>query len=98
MKIKAYSYVTVLDIQDNTIASVDIMYYLSDSNTECVGGSWQTNPPHWQDGKYYWQKTVTTFTDPLKAISETTPVCITGSRGGTGVGIQSITNMMIVKI
>ena len=78
MKIKAYSYVTVLDVSDNSIASVDVMYYLSDSNAELIGGSWQTDPPPWQDGKYYWQKTVTTFTDPLKPASETNPICITG--------------------
>lgn len=95
MKIKAYSYVTVLDVSDNSIASVDVMYYLSDSNAELIGGSWQTDPPPWQDGKYYWQKTVTTFTDPLKPASETNPICITGGRGGTGVGIQSITNMYL---
>ena len=95
MKIKAYSYVTVLDVSDNSIASVDVMYYLSDSNAELIGGSWQTDPPPWQDGKYYWQKTVTTFTDPLKPASETNPICITGGRGGAGVGIQSITNMYL---
>lgn len=97
MKFKAYGYVTVSDIPDNSIASVDIMYYLSDSNAECVGGSWQTKPPPWQDGKYYWQKTVTTFTDSSKPASETSPICITGGRGGTGVGIKSIINKYLAS-
>lgn len=97
MKFKAYGYVTVSDIPDNSIASVDVMYYLSDSNAECVGGSWQSDPPPWKDGKYYWQKTVTIFTDSSKPPSETTPVCITGGKGNTGIGIQSITNYYLAS-
>lgn len=97
MKFKTYGYVTVSDIPDNSIASVDVMYYLSNSSTECVGGSWSTDPPPWKDGKYYWQKTVTVFTDSSKPPSETTPVCITGGKGNTGVGIQSITNYYLAS-
>ena len=91
MKFKVYSCVTVSDITDNSIASVDVMYYLSTSNTECIGGTWSTTPPPWENGKYYWQKTVTTFTDASIQPSETQPVCITGGKGQDGRGVQSIT-------
>lgn len=91
MKFKVYSCVTVSDITDNSIASVDVMYYLSTSNTECIGGTWSTTPPPWENGKYYWQKTVTTFTDTSIQPSETQPVCITGGKGQDGRGVQSIT-------
>lgn len=90
MKIITYSSVTVTDVIDNSIASVDVMYYLSTSNTECVGGTWSTTPPPWEDGKYYWQKTVTVFTDTSKPPSETKPVCITGGKGNEGRGVVSI--------
>lgn len=90
MKIITYSSVTVTDVIDNSIASVDVMYYLSTSNTECVGGTWSTTPPPWEDGKYYWQKTVTVFTDTSKPSSETKPVCITGGKGNEGRGVVSI--------
>ena len=89
MKINTYSSVTVTDIVDNGVASTDVMYYLSTSNTECVGGSWVTDPPAWENGKYIWQKTVTTYTG-TKEPTETSPVCITGGRGEDGIGIKSI--------
>lgn len=90
MKIITYSSVTVTDVIDNSIASVDVMYYLSTSNTECIGGTWSTTPPPWEDRKYYWQKTVTVFTDTSKPSSETKPVCITGGKGNEGRGVVSI--------
>lgn len=64
------------------IKAVDVMYYLSASESALSGGSWVTDPPAWVDGKYMWTKTVTTYTegDP----TETDPVCITGARGATG--------------
>lgn len=89
MKINTYSSVTVTDIVDNGVASTDVMYYLSTSNTECVGGSWVTDPPDWENGKYIWQKTVTTYTG-TKEPTETSPVCITGGKGEDGIGIKSI--------
>ena len=60
-------------------------FYLSDSNTQLVGGSWVTSPPGWSEGKYYWQKTITTYSDGSTV--ESTPVCITGNRGEDGTGV-----------
>ena len=65
------------------VNNVDVMYYLSDSATELLGGSWSTTAPTWQNGKYIWSKTVTTFTDG--STKETTPVCITGAKGEDGM-------------
>lgn len=74
------------------ITSVDVEYYLSTSPTEQIGGSWQTTAPDWVDGKYIWTKTITNLSNG--STSETNPVCITGSKGGTGeagTGVESIT-------
>ena len=65
------------------VNNVDVMYYLSDSATELSGGSWNTTAPTWQNGKYIWSKTITTFTDG--STKETTPVCITGAKGEDGM-------------
>ena len=83
------------DIQhqiDSAITNVDVEYYLSTSDTSLAGGNWQTTAPTWEDGKYIWTKTVTNLSNG--STSETNPVCITGSKGGTGeagTGVQSIT-------
>ena len=60
-------------------------FYLSDSNTQLVGGSWTTTPPGWSEGKYYWQKTVTVYSDGSTV--ESTPICITGNKGSDGTGV-----------
>lgn len=89
MYIESYSFVNVSDISDSLVKSTDVMYYLSSSSSELLGGSWLTNPPAWVDGRYYWQKTVTIFYDD--STTETNPVCITGAMGATGRGVTSIT-------
>ena len=61
---------------------VDVLYYLSTSSSSLVGGSWLTTPPAWVNGKYMWSKTKVTYTD--NTTSETSPVCITGSKGSDG--------------
>lgn len=64
------------------VSSVDVMYYKSTSATSLSGGSWVTDDPGWENGKYIWSKTVITYTD--KTTDESTPVCITGAKGSTG--------------
>ena len=87
----------VEEVFENTIKSVDVQYYLSTSSSSLVGGSWSTNAPAWQKGKYIWTKTVTTYMSGLT--QETTPVCISGvngqdgqngANGADGKGIKSI--------
>ena len=88
MSFVAYSSTTVSDISSNLILSVDTWYYLSTSNKTLVGGTWQTNPPTWEENKYYWQKTITTYNNGTT--TETKPVCITGGTGQPGTGIEQI--------
>ena len=66
----------------NGISKTEVYYYLSTSNTTQSGGSWSTTVPSWIDGRYYWQKIKTTYTNGNS--SESTPVCITGGKGATG--------------
>lgn len=82
----------------NGISKTEVYYYLSTSNTAQSGGSWSTTVPAWIDGRYYWQKIKTTYTNGSS--SESTPVCITGGKGATGAtgntgatgkGVSSIT-------
>lgn len=89
MNILTYSAVVVNDISDSIISSIDVWYYLSSSSTKLLGGEWTTTAPEWVDGYFYWQKTVTTYAD--ESISETDPVCISGTSGSTGTGIESLT-------
>lgn len=82
----------------NGISKTEVYYYLSTSNTTQSGGSWSTKVPAWIDGRYYWQKIKTAYTNGNS--SESTPVCITGGKGATGAtgntgatgkGVSSIT-------
>lgn len=69
-------------IEKNSIKTSYAMYYLSTSSTSLTGGSWQTKPPAWVNGMYYWQKIVTEYSNGTT--SESTAVCITGARGSDG--------------
>lgn len=90
MNFQVYSFVNISNIIENAVSSFRTEYYLSSSNTELIGGSWSTNIPPWSNGKYYWQRTVTTFTDPTKQPEISKPVCITGAAGHDGKGVVSI--------
>lgn len=73
----------VLERTDSiTIQSINSQYYLSDSRTELIGGSWTTTPPTATANKYIWTKTIYTYTDGRT--EETNPVSISGDRGATG--------------
>ena len=80
------------------VSKSEVYYYLSTSNTTQTGGSWSTTVPEWVDGRYYWQKIKTTYTDNTTA--ESTPVCITGAKGSTGStgqGVSSITTEFYIS-
>ena len=73
------------------ITSIVEQYYQSTSATTQSGGSWSTTVPTWADGKYIWTRSVITYTD--STTSTTSPVCVTGQKGGiggTGVGVSSV--------
>ena len=84
------------------VSKSEVFYYLSTSNTTQTGGSWSTTVPTWVDGRYYWQKIKTTYTDNTTA--ESTPVCITGAKGSTGAtgsigqGVESISTEFYVSM
>lgn len=65
-----------------TISSVDVEYASGTSQTTPPTSGWSTTAPAWQDGRYIWQRTVTTLADGTKSISE--PTCIQGAKGSQG--------------
>jgi hypothetical protein len=65
-----------------SITRVDVMYYQSTSATALSGGSWLTDAPAWVNGRFFWEKTVVTYSNGTT--SESDPVCITGQQGQTG--------------
>ncbi len=75
------------------VKKTEVYYYLSTSNTELIGGSWVTTPPLWIDGRYYWQKIKTTYTDG--EVNESKPVCITGAKGESGDSGKYIASIAI---
>ena len=71
---------------DHAIKTVQVMYYLSTSTTDLVGGEWKDVAPTWEQGKYMWSKTVTTLTDGTQ--TESNPVCIAGAKGQDGTSVR----------
>lgn len=80
--------------KNNTISSVDVEYASGTSNTTPPKTGWSTNSPEWQEGRYIWQRTVTTMQDGTQNISD--PTCIQGAdgengeAGATGIGVSQI--------
>ena len=77
------------DIEDvkstanSSVKKVEVKYALSDSSTEAPATGWNTTAPEWVEGKYMWQKTVTTFVDGT--VSESNATCIQGAKGTDGI-------------
>ena len=70
---------------EDSIAKVDVEYYLSTSATALTGGSWSTTAPTWVNGKYMWSRTVTVDGAGNKTYSPNqNGVCIAGAKGDTG--------------
>lgn len=73
--------------KNNTISNVDVEYASGTSNTTPPTSGWATTAPDWQEGRYIWQRTVTTMQDGTQNISD--PTCIQGAVGQQGEqGIQ----------
>ena len=82
---------------EDSIAQVDVEYYLSTSATSLAGGSWSTTAPTWVNGKYMWSRTVTIDGAGNKTYSPSqNGVCIAGAKGSPGAtgaagkGVSSI--------
>lgn len=79
---------TVKALTKSAITSVSVEYALSDSTTAEPQENWSTTAPEWQEGKYMWQRTVTTYEDGVVITGEAT--CISGATGQQGVGISKV--------
>ena len=67
-----------------SIASVTESYYKSTSPTELTGGTWTDTYPGWEPGTYIWTRSTVTYSDGSEPTT-TTPVCVTGAKGDSGV-------------
>lgn len=74
---------TVKSTANSSVKKVEVKYALSDSSTEVPSTGWNMTAPTWTEGKYMWQKTVTTFVDGT--VSESNATCIQGAKGADGV-------------
>ena len=80
--------------KNNTISNVDVEYASGTSNTTPPTSGWATTAPDWQEGRYIWQRTVTTMQDGTQNISD--PTCIQGAAGkngetgSPGIGVSQI--------
>lgn len=88
---------TVLDTNakvDGSIKETYNEFYLSNSNSSVIGGTWDTVAPNPQDGKYIWLRDVYVTNTGDKTYGN--PICITGASGGQGapgpqgVGIKQV--------
>lgn len=73
---------TMLGKKSN-VATITNQYYRSTSSTTPTGGSWQDTCPTWQDGKYIFMRTKTTYSDGTST-TYSTATNISGSKGATG--------------
>lgn len=67
---------------NSSVKKVEVKYALGNSSTEAPSAGWNTIAPTWTEGKYMWQKTVTTFVDGT--VSESNATCIQGAKGADG--------------
>ena len=81
----------VEEVSNTAVKDIKVYYALGDSSTTAPTTGWNTTAPAWQNGKYMWQKTVTTYVSGT--IVESNPTNITGAKGATGkdgLGIKQI--------
>ena len=76
---------TIIGVYGNTgaagkgISSVQEQYYLSNSDSQISGGSWQTTQPAWTKDHYIWTRSKITWSD--KSTSYTTAICANAING-----------------
>src|SRR5699024_7573284 len=51
------------EVKENAAYDIEVQYALGTSNTTAPNSGWSTTAPSWQEGKYMWQRTVTTYGD-----------------------------------
>lgn len=70
-------------VKSETMKEVDVEYAQGTSATQAPASGWSTTAPEWEEGKYIWQRTVTTSADGSFKTSD--PVCISGRDGKDGI-------------
>ena len=79
---------TISEVQTKlakTVAGVTSYYILSTSMTQAppvADPGWSIEAPLWEEGKFMWQKNVTSYTDGTSEPGE--PVCLAGATGASG--------------
>ena len=63
------------------ITSIVPQYYLSTSNSTQTGGSWSSNEPTWESGKYIWTRSLITWDTTPASTTTTTPVLANALNG-----------------
>ena len=73
---------TIQDLRENAVVSVVVKYAQGTSQTVAPTTGWSTEAPEWEEGKYVWQKIVTTYIDGSS--EEGSPECLAGATGADG--------------
>ena len=66
-------------LRDAAVSQVQVLYALGTSSSDAPVGGWSAEAPDWEDGKFMWQKTVTTYANGTT--EESNPTCLTGAAG-----------------
>jgi hypothetical protein len=80
--------VSRIGLDGNGIAKIVEEYYLSESQTELIGGEWLTedNKPTWKAGYYMWTRSHVYYTNNTDAVFG--EVCATGATGESAYSID----------
>lgn len=79
-----------------SVTNTDVEYYLSTSETELSGGTWQPAAPAITDGKYLWGRTKTTYSNGQTAY--TGAYCISKAMTESAEPIVSETRTAVTKL
>lgn len=79
-----------------SVTHTDVEYYLSTSETELSGGTWQSTAPAITDGKYLWGRTKITYSNGQTAY--TGAYCISKAMAESAEPIVSETRTAVTKL
>ena len=79
-----------------SVTNTDVEYYLSTSDTELSGGTWQSTAPAITDGKYLWGRTKITYSNGQTAY--TGAYCISKAMTESAEPIVSETRTAVTKL
>ena len=70
------------------VSALEAEYYLSTSEDNPIGGSWQTTPPAYIEGRHYWTRTKITWS--TGSVSYTTEVLDQGITNANSAALQAL--------